>query len=188
MHNNAMKNRGTTLTSVFLVLFTLCMVAGAYIKIPVGPVPIALTSLFVLLAGLLLGPRLGLLSVLFYLLLGAIGLPVFTAGGGLGLFWGPTGGYLLGYPAAALITGMTAGKRRGKAYREIAALTAGTLVIYVTGVPWLAVTLHLSFNKALLAGLLPFLAGDIMKIAAAYGIVSLLKRTSPELFPYLRKE
>lgn len=81
-----MKNRGTTLTSVFLVLFTLCMVAGAYIKIPVGPVPIALTSLFVLLAGLLLGPRLGLLSVLFYLLLGAIGLPVFTAGGGLGLF------------------------------------------------------------------------------------------------------
>jgi biotin transporter BioY len=51
---------------------------------------------------------------------------------------------------------MTAGKQRGKAYREIAALTAGTLVIYVTGVPWLAVTLHLSFNKALLAGLLPF--------------------------------
>ena len=83
---------------------------------------------------------------------------------------------------------MTAGKRRGKAYREIAALTAGTLVIYITGVPWLAVTLHLSFNKALLAGLLPFLLGDIIKIAAAYGIVSLLERTSPELFLYLRKE
>ena len=78
-------------------LFTALMILGAFIRVPIGPVPVTLSSLFVLLAGLLLGAGWGAAAVSMYLLLGALGLPVFTAGGGIALFAGPTGGYLLGF-------------------------------------------------------------------------------------------
>ena len=86
-------------------LFTALMILGAYIRIPIGPVPVTLSSFFVLLAGVILGSGWGTASVGIYLLLGALGLPVFTAGGGLALFAGPTGGYLLGFLPAAFLAG-----------------------------------------------------------------------------------
>ncbi|RZW12719.1 MAG: biotin transporter BioY, partial [Desulfobulbaceae bacterium] len=91
---------------VYASLMATLTAVGAYIAIPIGPVPIVLQNLFVMLAGLLLGGRWGLTSVGVYLLAGAVGLPVFAGGtGGIGKFIGPTGGYLLGFAAAAYVIG-----------------------------------------------------------------------------------
>ena len=168
---------------VFSALFTALIIAGSYIRIPIGPVPIVLATLFVLLAGLLQTFRWALASVLLYLLLGAIGLPVFTAGGGIAYFAGPTGGYLIGYLAAALVTNIVSTGRAETKLRDLLAVIAGTLTIYLFGVPWLKVALDFTWRKTLAAGLLPFLIGDGIKAAAAYVAFISLKRGYPELIP-----
>src|SRR5512139_3692508 len=104
------KLRRTVLASLMAALTAV----GAYIYVPVGPVPIVLTTLFVLLSGLLLGGRWGLASMALYLLVGAIGIPVFAGGrGGFAHFLGPTGGYLFGYLLASWITGFISERSRG---------------------------------------------------------------------------
>src|SRR4030067_297492 len=104
------KLRFTVLASLMAALTAV----GAYIHIPIGPVPIVLSGLFVLLSGLLLGSRWGLISILVYLLVGAIGIPVFAGGkGGFAHFFGPTGGYLFGYALAAWVTGLISEHSRG---------------------------------------------------------------------------
>lgn len=100
---------------IFSSLLTALMIVGSYIRIPVGPVPIVLANMFAVLAGLLLGPVWGSASVGLYLLLGLIGLPVFSGGGGPAYFAGPTGGYLVGYAAAAFAAGAV--NRAGDAFR-----------------------------------------------------------------------
>src|SRR3990170_6187985 len=93
---------------------------GAYIHVPIGPVPIVLSTLFVLLSGLLLGSRWGLASMVLYLFVGAIGMPVFSGGrGGFAHFLGPTGGYLFGYVLASWVTGFIAERSRGILILEI---------------------------------------------------------------------
>ncbi len=126
-------------------LFAALTAVGAYIAIPVGPVPIVLQNLFVFLAGLLLGPRWGLASVAIYLLAGICGLPVF---GGVG--------------------------------RDVAAMVLGAAALYACGVPWLAAVTGLPFGKALVVGVLPFLPGDAVKIAAA----ALIARSVRPLMPH----
>jgi len=161
--------------------FTALMIAGAYIRIPLGPVPIVLTNLFVLLAGLVLGPKWGAASAGVYLLIGALGLPVFSAGGGIALFAGPTGGYLISFPVSAFVCGLIAQKGRRPGMSAIFALIAGTLIIYLIGVPWLAWSISISLKKALAIGLAPFLPGDAVKGAAAFTVFSYLKKAKPEL-------
>ena len=87
---------------VLVALFAALIAAGAFIKIPLVPVPVTLTTLFVLLAALCLPPLMALSSIVVYLFLGGIGLPIFTSGGGLAAMLGPTGGYLFGMIPAAL--------------------------------------------------------------------------------------
>lgn len=100
-------------STVFAALFTALISVGAYLSIPVGPVPIVLQNFFVLLAGTMLGSSAGFSVVVTYLILGAIGLPVFHSGtGGIGIIMGPTGGYLLGYLPAVYITGLISEKER----------------------------------------------------------------------------
>lgn len=141
---------------------------GAYIHIPIGPVPIVLSTLFVLLSGLLLGSRWGLVSMALYLLVGAIGIPVFAGGkGGLVHFFGPTGGYLLGYVLASWITGFISERSRGILILEILAVIAGSLTIYGLGVPWLKIATQISWPKALILGMVPFLIGDAVKASVA---------------------
>ena len=154
---------------VLASLMTALTAVGAYIHIPIGPVPIVLTTLFVLLAGLLLGSRWGLVSMGLYLLLGAIGLPVFAGGkGGLAYFFGPTGGYLLGFALAAWITGFVSERSHGLLIWEIFAVLAGSLIgIYGLGILWLKVATQMSWSKTLMIGIVPFLAGDAIKASAA---------------------
>ncbi|MFB3886231.1 MAG: biotin transporter BioY [Thermodesulfobacteriota bacterium] len=141
---------------------------GAYIQIPIGPVPIVLSTLFVLLSGLLLGSRWGLASMLLYLFVGAIGIPVFSGGrGGIAHFVGPTGGYLFGYVFSSWLTGVISERSRGIFILEILSVIMGSLAIYSLGVPWLKMVTHMSWSKALLVGMVPFLIGDAVKSAVA---------------------
>ena len=145
----------------------------AQITVPLPSVPFTMQVLAVVLSGLLLGPRYGALAQVVYLLLGAVGLPVFAGlKGGLGVLVGPTGGYLLSYPIAAAVAGLAAGAMvRAARGRAVASGTAfgllGLLAIYALGVPWLAVQLGLSFSEALAAGALPFVPFDVIKVVLA---------------------
>jgi biotin transport system substrate-specific component len=158
------KLRQTVLASLMAALTAV----GAYIYVPVGPVPIVLTTLFVLLSGLLLGSRWGLASMAVYLLVGAIGMPVFAGGrGGFPHFFGPTGGYLFGYALSAWVTGLVSERSRGLLVIEIAAVVAGAVSIYLVGVPWLKGVTQMSWTKAVMVGMVPFLIGDTLKASAA---------------------
>ena len=168
-----------TLTALFAA-FT---AAGAFIAVPIGPVPIVLQNLFALLSGLILGPFLGSAAVGLYLLAGALGLPVFAGGsGGIARFAGPTGGFLVGYLLAALISGIIAGKPGATIprLRLIAAVALGFIIIYVPGVVWLKISRSLDWAKALLAGFVPFIPGDILKGIAAVLIAPRLRRTAAD--------
>ena len=158
------KLRWTVLASLMAALTAV----GAYIHIPIGPVPIVLSTLFVLLSGLLLGSRWGLASIALYLLVGAIGMPVFAGGkGGFAHFFGPTGGYLLGYALSAWVTGFISERSRGFLVLEILAVVAGSLAIYGLGVPWLKNGHQMSWIKTFMVGMAPFVIGDAVKASAA---------------------
>lgn len=153
---------------VYASLFAALTAAGAYLFVPIGPVPIVLQNLFVFLAGLLLGSRWGLASVAVYLLAGICGLPVFAGGtGGIGRFAGPTGGFLLGYLPVVFLVGWIAERKPARMPRDVAAMALGAVALYTCGVPWLMMVTGMPFEKAVAAGMLPFLAGDALKIAAA---------------------
>lgn len=161
---------------VYAALMAALTAAGAYIAIPIGPVPIVLQNLFIMLAGLLLGGRWGLISVAVYLVAGAIGLPVFAGGtGGIGKFIGPTGGYLVSYLVAVFLIGTISEKGKGRISVDIGAMILGTLVVYAIGVTWLKVVTGMDFTKAVTVGMLPFLIGDGLKIAAAIPIARAIR-------------
>lgn len=116
------------------------------------------------------------LTLASYLLTGAMGLPVFAGGtGGITKFVGPTGGYLLGYLPAVFVIGMLSEKWPKKAMYSVIAMTAGALIVYACGVPWLKVVTGMAWSKALTAGLYPFLPGDALKIAAALPIAAMAR-------------
>lgn len=146
---------------------------AAQITIPLEPVPFTLQVLAVILTGLLLGPRYGALAMGIYLLVGAVGVPVFAGfRGGLGVLFGDTGGYLLAYPLAAALAGMAAGAVANASRQR--GLVAGFLwgsaalaVIYALGATWLAILAGLSPAAALAAGVLPFVVFDLIKVGLA---------------------
>ncbi len=137
------------------------------LPLPFSPVPVTAQTLAVLLGGALLGRVRGTAGVLLYLLEGSAGMPVFSAGrAGIGHLLGPSGGYLLGFAAAAFLVGTLA--ERGwdrKPLPALLAVLAGDAAIFLLGVPWLS--LYTGFGKALALGLYPFLPGDLFKIAIA---------------------
>lgn len=154
---------------IYAALFGAATAAGAYMIIPFPLVPITLQTFFLYLAASLLGGHLAALSQIVYLLLGVIGLPVFAGGkAGIGVLFGPTGGYLLGFVAAAYIVGkLSQGRNKPGLGRLIVSMLAGTLVIYICGLTQLSLVADLSVPKALSVGVLPFLPGDAIKITAA---------------------
>ena len=162
MFGNLDRSRTIAYSAAFIALITL----GSWISIPWIPVPFTLQTLFVLLAGTVM-KRSAVIPVSLYLLLGALGLPLFHNGiAGIGALLGPTGGYLLGFTGAALITGL-AYESASRAVR-ICGLAAAMLVIYAAGIGWLMYSLDRPFLPAFVAGALPFLAGDAIKAGAAY--------------------
>ena len=146
------------------------LTASAHIKIPFYPVPLTMQTLIVLSIGMTYGVRLGGATLLGYLAAGFIGLPVFAGGAGIAYMMGPTGGYLAGFFAAAVVLGVLA--ERGWTRNWVtaaAAMLIGNAIIYLLGVGWL--TLLIGWDKAVQFGLLPFLYGDVLKlIIAAVGV------------------
>ena len=174
-------------------LFAALTAVGAYISIPIGPVPIVMQNFFVLLAGLVLGPRWGTAAVGIYLLAGALGLPVFAGGsGGIGRFFGPTGGYLLAYLPAAFLTGWISQNKQRAALWDTVAQILACVVIFGLGVPWLKISTGMTWSKALAVGMLPFILGDVLKIAAAVAVAKavrpLIRRfTGPDTVAVMEK-
>jgi biotin transport system substrate-specific component len=150
--------------------------------LPFTPVPITGQVFCVLLAGAALGARLGFISQVEYLAAGAAGLPVFTHGGGPAALLGPTGGYLLGFPLAALTVGLIAGPAAAAGrWRGALACLLGVVVIYTFGAAWFAIWRAATGGAAGLAAVLaqsvfPFVAVDAVKAAAAAAVAPALRR------------
>ena len=163
-----------------VIAFSLLTALAAQVAIPLWPVPITGQTFAVLLTGGLLGPRLGALAMIAYLIEGASGLPVFAGStGGLLHMFGPTGGYLLAFPAAAFTTGAFAERGWDKRFwTAVAAMAIGSIVIILGGWAWLV--LFMSPAVAFRAGVEPFILGDIIKILLAAAALpsgwALLKR------------
>lgn len=164
-------------TSIVLAGSALAAVC-AHIALPLyfTPVPLTLAPFAVLLLGLLLSPRLAAATLLAYLAEGALGLPVFAPSpiftSGLAHLLGPTGGYLLAYPfAAMMISFLWRRTQRGFAAALVSA-AAGNLILLACGALWLAALMHLSAQSALTLAVLPFLPGDALKIAAAAALAA----------------
>lgn len=160
-----MKIKTKEITLTALMTAVICILGPISLAIPVSPVPISLGTFAIYLTSYLLGMKRGTISCLIYLLMGAIGLPVFTGfTGGIGKVLGPTGGYMIGYIFMALICGFFVEKWNGKIFPSFMGMISGTVVLYAFGTVWLAYQNNMSFGVALAAGVLPFIAGDIAKI------------------------
>jgi biotin transport system substrate-specific component len=174
-----MRSRTMPLRSlVYASMFGALTAVGAFISIPMFPVPLTLQTLFTTLAGLLLGGPLGALSQVVYVLLGVIGLPVFAGGkAGLGVLLGPTGGYLFGFILGAYVIGILAhGKKDAGPAWYFLSIVIGHIAIYGLGVPQLALVAHLSVMKAVAVGVIPFLPGDALKATASILVASRVAR------------
>ncbi|HET6973831.1 MAG TPA: biotin transporter BioY [Pyrinomonadaceae bacterium] len=156
-----------------VIVFSLFIAACAQFSIHIGPIPITGQTFAVLLTGMLLGSRLGAAAVIAYLIEGAIGLPFF-AGGGAGLvrFLGPTAGYLVAFPAAAFIVGAFAEHGWDKHYETaVAAMAIGSAIIFLGGWAWFAILTNTSPVAAFQLAVLPFLLGDVIKIALGAAVL-----------------
>lgn len=142
----------------------IALFARIAIPLPFTPVPLAMQMNICLLLGILLGSKRGAAAVLFFLAQGACGLPVFAKGSaGLAVLLGPTGGYLLGYVAAAFLAGYLWERSKSKSTGEaFLAMAAGNLVVYAIGVAHLSQ--FVGINRALLLGVAPFIIGDLLKL------------------------
>lgn len=165
-----------------VIVFSLFIAAAAQFAIHIGPIPITGQTFAVLLTGALLGSRLGAAAVIAYLIEGAVGLPFF-AGGGAGIvrFFGPTGGYLVAFPAAAYVTGVFAEHGWDKRYlTAVQAMAIGSFVILLAGWAWYSVITTTPFDETFGITVKPFLVGDVIKIALGAAVLptgwALLKR------------
>lgn len=159
---------------IYSALFIALISVGAFIAIPVGPVPIVLQNMFVLLAGLILPPAWAAGCLVVYLLMGFAGLPIFAGGtSGIGKVLGPTGGYLIAYLPAAVVASIISKKSIA---RDIIAVVVGMLIVYAIGVPWLKYVLGATWSKTLAVGFYPFIIGAAIKMAVAVLIAQKLRK------------
>ncbi len=160
----------------YAAAFAALLAVASYVSftLPLTDVPFTLQVLVVLLAGLVLGPGLGALSVVLYIVLGAVGVPVFAGGAaGIGVIIGPFGGYILAWPFAAAISGALG--QRGIALRLLGA-ALGIVVIYAGGVTGLHIAQGATWHNAVLLGAIPFLPVDLVKGIVAALIAPPLRR------------
>jgi biotin transport system substrate-specific component len=164
--------RSSVLTNAVLVLAGtgfVALAAQVSISLPFTPVPITGQTFAVVLVGASLGALLGLASLGLYLFVGALGAPVYSAHThGWDVLTGPTGGYIVGFVLAAVLTGLLAQARWDRRFSSaVAAMLSGNVVIYLVGLPWLAVKIDSDLEGTLEAGLYPFVVGDLLKLYLA---------------------
>ncbi len=156
---------------ILAIAGSLLLTLSAKLQVPFWPVPVTFQTLVVLIIGFSFGPRLAFATVMFYLLQGAVGLPVFAGtpekGIGLAYLLGPTGGFLIGFALAAAFCGVLAEKGWDRSMKKVLiGMLLGTAIIYATGLLWLGTLM--GWDKPVLQwGLFPFIPGDILKIVIA---------------------
>lgn len=172
---DAMLPRTVAVSTALVVAGALLTAGAAQLSVPLWPVPITGQTLAVLLVGSALGARRGALSMALYVLLGVVGLPVFADGtAGPGVLVGPSGGYVVGFIAAAAVVGWVAerfGDRRFTA--ALLSFVLGTVVTFAVGMVWLAASLGLDLQHTLEYGLYPFVVGGVAKALIGAGVTSL---------------
>lgn len=177
-------NNRTVDAVIGVVSFVLFISLGAHVYVPLGftPVPFTMQTFFVLLSGALLGKRLGSISNILYIALGATGLPLFSSGSwGIMHLFGPTGGYLLGFVACAYIIG-TIVDRNDSMTGILSALIIGEAVILLSGACWLYVVSGFSIRNAYYLGIAPFVPADIIKITTALFLCKACIKRSRAIF------
>lgn len=147
------------------------------LPLPFTPVPLTMSNFAVLAVGLALGSRRGFAALCLYLMEGAAGLPVFT-GGAMGAvhFFGPTGGYLMAYPAVAFLAGFIAERGNRTFLRTAVASVIAEVALFAFGLSWLAMIAHVSVAQAVSFGLYPFIFAEVIKVMSAAGLASRLRR------------
>ncbi|WFN34854.1 biotin transporter BioY [Methanogenium sp. S4BF] len=162
MYGNEQRSHLVSLTAAFVALIAV----GGWVSLPIPPVPVTLQTFFVLLAAVVMG-RYAFLPVFVYLLLGMLNMPVFHNGlAGIGVLMGPTGGYLIGFIPAVLVAGL-AYEQENRVIRA-GGIAAGTLIIYFFGITWMSYSTGMALAQAVLLGMVPFIAGDVLKGIAAF--------------------
>lgn len=162
---------------IALMTAIISILAPFSISIPFSPVPITLGSMLIFISVYILGMLRGTLSYLLYLLIGVIGLPVFSGfQGGPGKLFGPTGGYLIGFLFMSLIGGFFIERFHQKHWVSFLGMLIGSIPCYLFGSTWLAFHLGIGFWAALSIGVLPYLAGDILKIICALIVGTQIRR------------
>lgn len=170
------KKKLKTIDIVYVGLFAALMSVCAWISIPLT-VSVTLQTFAVCLTAGLLGWKRGVFTVLIYILLGMIGLPVFTGfKSGIAAVTGPTGGYIVGFLFTALIVGLAADKIGKKIWQNIIFMIIGIAVCYLFGTIWFVIAYKVSFVSALSTCVFPFLLPDAVKIILAAVLVNKLKR------------
>lgn len=159
-----------------VVLGSLILALSSHVEVPMVPVPMTMQTYAVTMVGALFGWRLGGITIIAWLMQGAMGLPVFSSGAGLAYFMGPTGGYLLAFPLAGMLVGWLAeqgwnGRRVGLAFL---AMLVGNALCLALGAAWLSTLI--GFERAIEAGVLPFLAGAVVKSALGAATLKALTR------------
>lgn len=162
MYGDEQRSHLISLTAAFVALITV----GGWVSLPLPPVPVTLQTFFVLLAAVVMG-RYAVLPVIVYLFLGILNMPVFHNGlAGIGVLMGPTGGYMIGFIPAVLLAGL-AYEQENRIIRA-GGIAAATLIIYLFGITWLSYSTGMGLAQAVLLGMVPFIAGDILKGIAAF--------------------
>ncbi|MCL6658958.1 biotin transporter BioY [Paenibacillus amylolyticus] len=171
---------------VFSALMAAILVLFGYISIPIGfsPVPITLQTLAVMLAGGLLGPLYGFLSVTMVVLLTALGFPLLHGTGGLAVLLGPTGGYVMMWPISALLIGLLLARINIKGVTGFMLAFVvfelfGSLLVYISGVPWLAYAYKMDLPEAMIQGFYPYIIGDLIKAVFAAIIIAPVRMVFP---------
>ena len=163
-----MKFNVKQLALVGLLTAVICVLGPLALNIPISPVPISLGTLAIYFVISVAGMKLGTVSVVIYILLGLVGVPIFTnfTGGPAKLF-GPTGGYIIGYIFLALICGFFVDKFGKNIPVYLAGMILGTVVRYIFGTIWLGYQMDFTFTQALMAGVVPYIPGDLVKLTMA---------------------
>ena len=174
MSTSYLSVRAVVYTVLFSAIFSVFSFAN--ISLPFTPVPITMATMAIMLAGAMLGALYGTISILLIIVLSLLGLPLLAGANGLALLIDPSGGFVWIWPVCALLIGLFLHNIKGTGWKTylytfIILEVFGSWIMYATGVPWLAHSLHISLSKALILGCYPYLPGDTIKAIIATLIV-----------------